>query len=103
MNQITLIRHAHLTFTDQKNAVKGEQIGHATTNHPMLCGAKALGRIVHRYIKCGTPPDTPTCRHYNPSNKKWYGIKAQYVNNALRHAAERVVGSTGIDHMLVSA
>ena len=29
--------------------------------------------------------------------------QAQYVTNALRHAAQRVVGSTGIDHMLVSA
>ena len=103
VNQIKLIRHAYLTFTDQKNAVKGEQIGHATTNHPMLCGAKALGRIVHRCVRCGAPPDTPTCRHYNPSDKKWYDIKSKFVTNALRHAAARCVESTGIDHMLVSA
>ena len=102
-NQVKLIQHAYLTFADQKNAVKGELIGHAATNHPMLCGAKALGRIVHRYLKCGAPLDTPICRHCNPSDKTWYDIKSKHITNALRHAAERVSDKTGIDHMLVSA
>ena len=102
-NNIKLIEHAYLTFSDQKNAVKGEQIGHAATNDDFFCGAKALGRIVHRYLQHGAPPDTPICRHYNPADQSWYDIKSRHITNALRHGAELCRSTTGIDPALLSA
>ena len=69
----------------------------------MLCGAKALGRIVHRYLQYGAPNDTPVCRHYNPSRKKWYGVKSKHITNALRHGAKSIQDTTGIDFTLLSA
>ena len=45
---ILRLEYVQLTFSDQKNAIKGEKIGHKANNHPTLCPAKALGRIARR-------------------------------------------------------
>ena len=102
-NQISLITHGHLTFSNQKNAVKGEVISHAATSDKFFCGAKALGRILHRYQKYGAAPKTPICKHYNPYDKRWYDIKAKHVTNSLQYAAQTVQPITGITHKLLSA
>ena len=102
-NSIQDIRHAWLTFTDQKNANKGERIGHAATQDRFFCGAKALGRIARRFKRQGAKPDTPIAMHYNQGDHRWYRTKAQHVTNALRHAAIAVQPTTGIDPDQLSA
>ena len=99
------ITYASLTFSDQKNAVKGEQIGQSATNDPDLCPAKALGRIVHHLRTHDAPPTTPLYMFYNthPKERKWYSIKSGFVTTALRHAAERTKQITGVDPDLISA
>ena len=100
---ILRMSHSHLTFSDQKNAVRGEKIGHQANDHPVLCPVKALARIARRLHAWGAPPDTPLYRHYNQADKTWHSIKPQHVTNALRHAAEAVKDVTGIEPSLISA
>ena len=42
--QLLQTRFASLTFTDQKNGVRGEVIGHARSGDPFLCPVKAIVR-----------------------------------------------------------
>jgi hypothetical protein len=101
-NSESRITRASLTFNDQKNAVRGEQIGHAATNHPQLCPCKALARIAAHLRSVRAKPDTPlyvyhypdrTCKHVSPTN----------INNALRHSAKDIQHLTGIEPSLLSA
>jgi len=91
-----------LTFFDQKNGLKGEQVGHAATSDPRLCPAKAMGRIVLHLRKYTSDPTTKLYEHYNPARKKWYKVKAPLITNALRHSAQDLYPQTSIDPDLVS-
>jgi len=99
------ITHATLRFTDQKNAVRGEAVGHRANSDPFYCPAKALGRIALRLCQDGASPDTPICSHYNhhPKHRKWYSAKPQLITNALRHSATLLEPTTGIPAHLLSA
>jgi hypothetical protein len=99
------ITHATLRFSDQKNAVRGEQVGHRSNSDSFYCPAKALGRIVLRLRRDGARPDTPIYSHYNhhPRHQAWHSVKPQYVTNALRYSATLLEPTTGIPAHLISA
>ena len=99
------INHATLCFFDQKNSVRGEQVGHRANNDPFFCPAKALGRIALRLQRDDAAPDTPIYNHYNrhPKHQRWFAVKPQLVTNALRHSATRLEPITGIQAKLLSA
>jgi len=102
LNDVARISAATLTFTDQKNAVRGEQIGHAATDDPLLCPCKALGRIVLHLRKHKASHLTPLYTYFDSNNTAQFARPA-FVTNALRHAAKHIEATTGIDHMLLSA
>ena len=102
-NSIARIQYAALTFSDQKNAVRGEQVGHRATDDPLICGAKALGRIARDLRLANAPPDTPIFRHYNRTTRQWYNVRPRHITNALRHSANYSSKLTGINPMLLSA
>ena len=96
---IQRISHAALEFADQKNAVRGERIGHGANSDPLICPAKALGRIAYRLKKWGATAETPLHYHYNlhPAYQGWKPTPSKYIKNALRHAAASIQKATGID------
>jgi hypothetical protein len=96
------ITRTTLTFNDQKNAVRGEQISHAATNDPLLCPCKAIWRICQRLRARNAEPTAPLYAYYRPDGSRHY-IKPHLVTNALRHAAVRTQHLTGIDPFLLSA
>ena len=100
---IRQIDYAALEFRDQKNAVRGEQVGHRPTTDPLICPVKALARIALRLRSHGASPETPIHRHYNKRTKRWYDARPAFVTNALRHAASSIQHVTGIDPQLISA
>lgn len=98
----TDITFATLTFTDQKNAVRGEQVGHKANSDPLLCPCKALYRLTDNLRRHRAPPKTPIFASYK-SRTSFRNIKPTYVTNALRHAANSIRHITGIDPKLLSA
>jgi hypothetical protein len=50
---------AALVFTDQKNAVQGEVVGHGCSGHPRACPVKAIVRRIEHLREHGAPPSTP--------------------------------------------
>ena len=102
---VNRVSDATLTFSDQKNAVRGETVGHTANSDPFFCPAKTLARIALRLQRAHATPDTPISAHYNahPTKKKWYHVKVKFVTTALRIAAESLQDSTGIDSTLLSA
>jgi hypothetical protein len=54
-----------LTFTDQKNGVRGEVIGQALTGNSFICPVKALVRCVLYIQSHNAPPTTPLSQVLN--------------------------------------
>ena len=102
-SDVSRIEYASLTFSDQKNAVKGEQIGHLPTADPYFCPAKALGRLVLHLRHYNAEPTTPFYHHYNEADSSWHRVRSTFITNALRHAATHVSDNTGIDPKMISA
>ena len=48
-----------LVFTDQKNCVKGETVGHRASGDPTWCPVRRLARRVEYLRLANAPPDTP--------------------------------------------
>jgi hypothetical protein len=103
-NTESRITWAALTFNDQKNAVRGEQIGHAATNDPQLCPRKALARIsAHLRSEVQAKPDTPLYVYQYPNLMRKHHVSSTNINNALRHSANDIQHLTSIDPSLLSA
>jgi hypothetical protein len=99
---ITSVHAAALTFTDQKNSVRGEQVAQRATSDPLLCPAKALFRLTQHLRDHDAPPDTALCEYYDSSNTL-SSIKSAYITNGLRYSAADMQATSGIDPKLLSA
>ena len=85
---------ALLTYTDQKNAVCGETIGHGRTRDPYLGPVKALARHIEHLHLHHAPPETPLHAVY--TNSHICHIRSRDITAALRSAAALVFHETGI-------
>lgn len=75
-----------LTFTTQKNGVKGEVISHGCTNHALACPVKAVVRRL-RYLRSqGAPETAMLCTWLEVHNgvTRRRTVKAKMVTAALR-------------------
>ena len=97
--------YAALEFTDQKNAVRGEIVGHSANDDPFFCPVKALLRICRRLKKASALPNVPLYQHFNNHHmhRCWYDVRPIFVTNALRHAANKIQATTGLTSNLLSA
>eukprot|EP00804_Cyclotella_cryptica_P015306 CCRYP_005414-RA/>CCRYP_005414-RA protein AED:0.57 eAED:0.10 QI:0/0/0/1/0/0/2/0/539 len=75
-------RFASLTFTDQKNGVRGEVIGLGCSGDPYLCPVKAIIRRVLYLRLHSAPPDVPLARLFNSNSH----ITASVITSTLRDA-----------------
>jgi hypothetical protein len=96
------ITAASLTFSDQKNAVRGEQITHRATTDSELCPCKALARICAHLRSHAAAPDTPLHNYWDSQGQR-RSITPRIITNALRHSATALRARTGIDPDLLSA
>jgi len=99
---INKVTAAALTFTDQKNGVRGEQVTQKATSDPHICPAKALFRLAAHLREHEAPSNTPLCAYYDSKRKLSY-VKSTFITNALRHAATDMHHLTGIEPSLLSA
>ncbi|KAL7525124.1 hypothetical protein ACHAWF_005367, partial [Thalassiosira exigua] len=63
--QLLLARFGSLTFTEQKNGVRGEVIGLGCSGDPYLCPVKALVRRILYLRSENASPHTPLARVFN--------------------------------------
>jgi hypothetical protein len=82
---------ASLTFTTQKNGVRGEVIGLGRSGDPEFCPVLCLVRRILRLRHSNAPAETPLATYV--SNQKWQPIKPADITVTLRLAAA-VLGPT---------
>ena len=73
-----------LTFTTQKNGVKGEVISHGRSGHPLCCPVRAAVRRVRYLLARGFPPTAPLCRFTDRGRTRH--VTAAQITLALRAA-----------------
>lgn len=87
--QLKQARFASLTFTDQKNGVRGEVIGLACSGDPFLCPVQAIIRRI-LYLRANNAPTyTPLARLLNTKSR----VTATSITNILRDTVS-VLGPT---------
>jgi len=84
-----------LTFTTQKNGVKGEVITHGRSGDPLTCPVRALVRRVRYLVGRDASPDTPLCTYYSHNNRM-HRVTSANVTAALR-AGIIIVGPDTLD------
>ena len=84
-----------LVFTDQKNCVRGETVGHRTNDQPFWDVTKRIARRVEYLRLCNAPPDTPLHTYYDIHNQPHH-ITTLDITQCLRTAAQAVYTTTGI-------
>ena len=104
LKRLDRITYASLTFDDQKNATKGETVGHTSNNDACLNPARALGRIALRLRLQRAEPKTPLYLLVHPEGKRpHYSVRTTIITNALQHAADYLFPKLGVDRSLVTA
>ena len=79
-SQLQQARFASLTFTNQKNGVRGEVIGLACSGDPFLCPVKAIVRRVIYLRSHNATPDTPLSRLFDTTAR----VTAAVITTTIR-------------------
>ena len=90
-----------LTFTNQKNGVRGETIGHARSGHPSLCPVVAIvSRLLH-LRQHGASPSSPLNAYY--MRGRAYFVLPADITTLLRHTARQAPPEWGLNPSDISA
>mmetsp|Transcript_21703 Transcript_21703/g.49130 ORF Transcript_21703/g.49130 Transcript_21703/m.49130 type:complete len:189 (-) Transcript_21703:926-1492(-) len=89
-----------LTFTDQKNGVRGEVIGLGLAGHHYICPTKALVRRILYLRRHQAPSDTPLARLFDCRAK---GVSAKHITQVLKDTVKSFNGTLGFTEHDVSA
>ena len=76
------ITSATLTFTTQKNGVRGERITHGLSGDPLVCPCRALARRVAHLHDHGAAPTTPLCSYF--SHNHIHHVSSKDITDALK-------------------
>jgi len=82
--------HTSLTFTDQKNGVRGEVVNHSRSGSPLTCPVlftcpvlAIIRRIVH-LREHHAPLNMPLASYYSDINHRRYAVSAKNITDTLR-------------------
>jgi hypothetical protein len=98
-SELKVATFASLTFTRQKNGVRGEVIGLACSGDPYLCPVKAIIRRVLFLRSHSAPPSTPLARVFHTPDK----VTATYLTDRIREAVTSLGPGLGFLPSEVSA
>ena len=90
-----------LTFTTQKNGVKGEKLAHAANGQAQACPVKAVLRRVAHLVHHNAPHDTPLHVYFANGTKKC--VSSAMITSLLRAAALTIPGHAGVDPSNIAA
>jgi hypothetical protein len=84
LNRVTFVT---MTFTTQKNGVRGEIIGHSRSGHAFGCPVvSVLNRV--RYLRThDATPDTPLCAVRRPAGAGWCSVSSSLITETIRLSA----------------
>lgn len=99
IEQIQQSRFASLTFTSQKNGVRGEVIGLACSGDPFVCPVRAIARRVLYLRQHKAPPSTPLARVFHSTTR----VTAEVLTNYIRDSVTQIGPSLGFLPQDVSA
>ena len=85
LDQLDLATFAGLTFTEQKNGVKGEVIGLTLSGDDLACAVRALTRRVRHLRAHHAPPNTKLYTYFD-SNRRPHHIGSSHLTELLRLA-----------------
>lgn len=94
--------YVSLTYTDQKNATRGEALGHGRSGDNTLCPVRAAQRRVLHLRHHNAPPDSPLYCYFDASGTP-HAITTGDITSALRAAAASVQHITHIPPDRVAA
>jgi hypothetical protein len=92
-----------LTFTTQKNGVRGEIIGHARSGHLYACPVVSVISRVRYLRQHGAPPDAPLCVVRSTTTNAWCTISSKLVTDTIRTSASILGPHLGFNAEDVSA
>lgn len=75
-----------VTFTTQKNGVRGETLGHGRSGHLTLCPVAALTRRLLSLRLVGVTPATPLNAYRSSATARWRFVLPTDVTSLLRRA-----------------
>ena len=100
--QLSLATLVSLTFTTQKNGVKGEKLSHTTTGHAISCPVRASLRRVAHLMLHNAPPNTPLHIYYDETGTK-RAVSSAMITSILRVAALTIPGHAGVNPSKIAA
>jgi hypothetical protein len=75
-----------LTFTNQKNGIRGEKTSHGPSGHPLISPPAALARRIIHLRAHAAPPTTPLANYYT-SPLQCHKLHPAHITTHLRHVA----------------
>lgn len=85
-----------LTYTNQKNGVRGEVIAHGVSGDPLCCATRALIRRCRHLLSYNAPPDTPLNMVFRPPYPSPFPVQSCNITQALRLVVGRLGPRLGI-------
>jgi hypothetical protein len=90
-----------LTFTTQKNSVRGEVIGLGLSNNPFVCHVRCTAHCGRHLLEHNAPPNTPLCTYY--SDDKANFVTADDISTTLKSSVRMLGTALGFSSTDVSA
>ena len=100
--QLRSASYVSLTFTTQKNGVKGEQMAHASNGQPFSCPAHATLRRVAHLKSHHSSSTTPLHTYFDDQHRK-RSVSSAMITSLLRAAALTIPGNAGVNPENVAA
>jgi hypothetical protein len=99
-NDLARVTFVTLTFTTQKNAVRGEVIGLGLSGDPFICLVRSTASRVRHLLHHNAPPTTPLCTYYM-ANRAHY-VTPGDISETLKSSVRSLGPTVGFSHHDVS-
>ncbi len=83
--ELAQARVGSLTFTDQKNGIRGKVIGQASTGNSFVCLVKALVQCILYLQSHNAPPTTPLSLVFNTSARVTPSVLTATLSNSVQY------------------
>jgi hypothetical protein len=96
---ISVATFVMLTYSNQKNGVRGERVGHGRSGHQSACPVAAIARRVSHLRQFSAPPITPLFTVFSSP----LAVDSSRITQMLRQAATSLQPTLGLDPRTISA